>query len=77
MRGYRLWLLLVIAFSVTFVLGCTKSEQTQLSTGDKQKLTEVSRQAEMNFKSEQINHSKLPPEQKQRLLEQVRAGAGK
>jgi hypothetical protein len=77
MRGYRLWLLLVIAFSVTFGPGCMKSEQAQLSAGDKQKMTEMSKQAEINFKSDQINRSNLPPEQKQRLLEQVRAGAEK
>lgn len=40
-------------------------------------MTEASRQAEINFKSDQINRSKLPAEQKQRMLEQVRASAGK
>jgi guanyl-specific ribonuclease Sa len=77
MRGYRLWLLLAVAFSIALGQGCTRSEQTQLSTADKQTMTEVSRQAEIHFRSDQINRSNLPLEQKQRLLQQLRSGAGK
>ncbi len=77
MRRNRLWLLPGIALCVPFGAGCAPSEQTSLSAGDRKQMIETSRQAEINVKSYQINHSNLPPEQKQRLLAQLRAGAGK
>lgn len=77
MRRYRLWPLAGIVCCAALGSGCGHSEQAPLSADDKQKITETSRQAEINVRSYQINHSNLPPEQKQRLLEQVRSGATK
>lgn len=79
MRTVHSWLLAVVAFSGVFSAGCAHSAgaPAQLSATDRQKQIEMSRQAEINFKSDQINHSNLPPEQKQRLLDQIRSGAGK
>jgi hypothetical protein len=69
-----------VALCLACSTGCTKSEQdpaAQLSAADKQKMTEMSKQAQLNVMSARINNSNLTPEQKQRLLEQVRGSNGK
>jgi hypothetical protein len=77
-----MFLLIVFAVNIAFAAGCRKAAQEttaapELSASDKAKMAKASRQAQIDFESAQINHSNLPPEQKQRLLEQVRASAGK
>jgi len=75
MRGLRMWLLPGALLCITFGSGCAHSAQTP--SDNTQKMAEMSRQADINFKSDQINRSNLPAEQKQQLLDQLRNGATK
>jgi len=83
MRRDRLSCLLIIAaFGIVCGAGCSKATQDsaatpQLSASDKQKMDEMSRQANINFRSAQINRSNLPPAEKKRLLDQISASGGK
>ena len=74
-------LFLFLALGTVFVAGCNTGAQNaaapQLSASDQKKMAEASKQAQIEFESAQINHSNLPPDQKQRMLEQVRSSAGK
>jgi len=59
--------------SVALTTGCgNKGGETQLSAADQQKITAQQRQAAVNMQISQINNSNLPPDQKQRLIDQVR-----
>lgn len=48
-----------------------------LSAAEQAKAAEQARQAEINARIAQINRADMPPDQKQRMVEQVRATAGK
>jgi len=69
-------------FVTTAVSGCgrqtegTAAGPPPLSAAEQAKAAEQVRQAEISARTAQINRSGLPPDQKQRLLEQVRATAG-
>jgi guanyl-specific ribonuclease Sa len=81
MRAFRVRLFLGIAACAILGFGCTHSNQdasgTQLSASEQQKQAQMTRKAGVDVMSAQINGSNLPPEQKQRLLEQVRTNGGK
>ncbi len=74
MRTQRLWLPIVFAFAVTSASGCHNSASVSptgppTSTGAQQTVVQM--------KTYQINHSNLPPDQKQRLLSKLGAAGTK
>ena len=59
--------------SVALTTGCgNKGADPQVSAADQQKIAAQQRQTAVNMQISQINNSNLPPDQKQRLIDQLR-----
>jgi hypothetical protein len=65
MRITKLWLPIVFAFAAASAAGCQKSANTQSQ--------EQVRQSAVAAKAFQINNSNLPSDQKQHMIDQLRA----
>jgi hypothetical protein len=67
--------LLALVFVAASVAGCHSSEPA--STTAPPPPPAAVQQSAIQMQEYQINHSNLPPDQKQRLLDQIRASGGK
>ena len=83
MKIMKASLLLLVGLSVAGATGCGKTADSataappQLSAADRAKRDEMNRKAQVGAMSDQINRSSLTPEQKQQMLQQVKAPARK
>ncbi len=93
MRTWRQWLLLGLAVSEIGISGCQKSPEVSsqvqkpaevvpqgsnpAASGVAPKLNDAANKTRIEMQVYQINQSKLPDAEKQRLIEQVKASSPK
>lgn len=75
MRIHKILFPIVFACCLAFVSGCNRSAPP-VSASERQKITEQQRQAAIDKQVSQVNSSNLAPEEKQRIINQVRASGG-
>jgi hypothetical protein len=77
----RACVLFALAVLTALAAGCKPSaeapSQNPTLTAAQQAEKAAAKRAEISMRTDQINRSNLPPEQKQALLNQIRSSAGK
>ena len=78
MRRQRQWLLPGCILLMTVLTGCGKKAEVTAQTtaapaGTPQKLDAATNKKRIDMQTFQINHSQLPPAEKQRLIQQIQS----
>jgi len=73
MKPLPLSLAVILGCGIVVAAGCGHKDATpQLSARDQQKIAQQQRQNALDRQIYDINNSNLPPDQKQRMIDQIR-----